>query len=223
MGVCFEKQKFVFKNRSLKVEVCFRKSELKIRICCRKSEFDVGACCMGESRLSLGPRLCGGVDVQTLTKWRSMLKQRRQENNLSEPDPKRGQRSPRNALQKKEEKKENRTRNHLSTFNQKCESQDHKRNQNENAAKVKHFQKKKIEQSEETLKALNRHSQRGTCPKTLQYKARADEAFKTDINKIRRTTEQEVVNYVLTPSSGTMNGGSLNARTLKQQKRPILN
>ena len=41
-----------------------------------------------------------------------------------------------------------------------------------------------IEQSEETLKALNRHSQRGVCPKTLQYKApariSADKAFKTD-------------------------------------------
>ena len=34
-----------------------------------------------------------------------------------------------------------------------------------------------------------------------------------------KTTEQEVVNYV----SGTMTGESLNARTLKQQKRPILN
>ena len=33
-----------FRNRSLKVEVCFRKSELKIRICFWKSEFDVGAC-----------------------------------------------------------------------------------------------------------------------------------------------------------------------------------
>ena len=52
-------------------------------------------------------------------------------------------------------------------------------------------------------------------PKTLQYKARADEAFKTDINKIRKTTEQEVVNYVLTPSLGTMKAESLNARTLK--------
>ena len=38
----------------------------------------------------------------------------------------------------------------------------------ENAATVKHFQKKKIitDQSEEALKALNRHSQRGACPKT---------------------------------------------------------
>ena len=84
-------------------------------------------------------------------------------------------------------------------------------------------EEKIIEQLEEALKALNRHSQRGTCPKTLQYKARADEAFKTVINKIRKTTEQEVVNYVLTPSSGTMKAESLNARTLKQQKRPILN
>ena len=57
-----------------------------------------------------------------------MLKQRRQENNLAKPDPKPGQRSPRNALQKKKEKKENRTRNHLSAFNQKYESQELKRN-----------------------------------------------------------------------------------------------
>ena len=42
--VCFKKWEFVFENRSLKVEVCFRKSELKIRICFWKSEFDVGAC-----------------------------------------------------------------------------------------------------------------------------------------------------------------------------------
>ena len=38
------------------------------------------------------------------------------------------------ALQKKKEKKENRTRNHLSTFNQKYESQDHKEIRTENAA-----------------------------------------------------------------------------------------
>ncbi|CAH3180068.1 unnamed protein product [Porites evermanni] len=53
-----------------------------------------------------------------------------------------------------------------------------------------------IEQSEEALTTLKRHSQIGTCPKTLQYKARArvraDEAFKTDIKRIRKTTEQEV-------------------------------
>ena len=174
----------------------------------------------GESRLSFGPRLCRGVDVQTLTKWRSMLKQRRQENNLSEPDPKPGQRSPRNALQKKKEKKENRTRNHLSAFNQKYESQELKRNQNRKRRYSKALSAEKIiEQLEEALKALNRHSQRGTCPKTLQYKARADEAFKTDINKIRKTTEQEVVNYVLTPSSATMKGESLNAKEHSSSKR----
>ena len=75
------------------------------------------------------------------------------------------------------------------------------------------------EQSEEALKALNRHPQRGTCPKTLQYKARADEVFKTDINGIRKTTEQEVVNYVLTPSSGTMKAESLNAKEHSSSKR----
>ena len=41
----------------------------------------------------------------------------------------------------------------------------------ENAATVKPAEtavgRKIIEQSEEVLKALNRHSQRGTCPKTL--------------------------------------------------------
>ena len=173
----------------------------------------------GESRLSFGPRLCAGVDVQTLTKWRSMLKQRRQENNLSEPDPKPGQRSPRNVLQKKKEKKENRTRNHLSTFNQKYESQDHKRNQNRKRRYSEALSEEKIiEQLEEDLKALNRHSQRGTCPK--QYKARADEAFKTDIKKIRETTEQELVNALIRYHERRT---AEYKRTLKGQKRPILN
>ena len=90
----------------------------------------------------------------------------------------------------------------------------------ENAATVKHFQKKKIEQLEEALKALNRHSQRGTCPKTLQYKARADEAFKTDIKKIRRTTEQEVVNALIRYHERRI---AECKRALKQQKRPQLN
>lgn len=62
MGVCFGKWKFVFENRSLKVEVCFRKLELKIRICFRKSEFDIGAC-SARVAWSFGPRLRGGVDV----------------------------------------------------------------------------------------------------------------------------------------------------------------
>ena len=157
-----------------------------------------------------------------MTKWRSMLKQRRQENNLSEPDPKPGhdQRSPRNALPRKKEKKENRTRNHLSTFNQKYESQDHKGNQNRKRRYSEVLSEEKlIEQLEEALKALNRHSKRGTHPKTLQYKARAEEAFKTDIKKIRKTTEQEVVIYVLTPSSGTMKGESLNAKEHSSSKR----
>ena len=44
MGVWIKE--FAFENGSMfwKMEVCFRKSELKMRICCRKSEFDVCAC-----------------------------------------------------------------------------------------------------------------------------------------------------------------------------------
>ena len=143
-----------------------------------------------------------------------MLKQRRQENNLSEPDPKPGQRSPRNALQRRKKRRKTERGTTCPPLTKNTNHRITKEIRTENAAKVKHFQKKKIEQSEETLKALNRHSQRGTCPKILQYKVRADEAFKTDINKIRKTTEQEVVNYVLTPSSGNMKAESLNVRTL---------
>ena len=44
MGVWIKE--FAFENESMfwKMEVCFRKSELKIRVCCRKSEYDVCAC-----------------------------------------------------------------------------------------------------------------------------------------------------------------------------------
>ena len=54
---------------------------------------------------------------------------------------------------------------------------------------------------------------------TLQYNARADEAFKIDIKKIRKTKEEEVVDYVLTPSSGTIKGESLNAKEHSSSKR----
>ena len=78
----------------------------------------------------------------------------RQENNLSEPDPEPGQRSPRNALQKKEEKKKKRTRNHLSTFNQKYEPQDHKRNLNRKLRYSEALSEEKI------IEQLEEHAQR---------------------------------------------------------------
>ena len=54
---------------------------------------------------------------------------------------------------------------------------------------------KLIEQSEEAIKALKRHSDRGSCPKSLQYKARAriraDNDFKSGIKRIRNQAEQK--------------------------------
>ena len=83
-----------------------------------------------------------------------------EEINLSEPDPEPGQRSPRD-VQKKKEKKENRRG---TTSNQKYEPQDHKRNQNRKRRYSETLSEEKIiEQSEEALKALNRHSQRYYC------------------------------------------------------------
>ena len=56
---------------------------------------------------------------------------------------------------------------------------------------------KLIEQSEDAMKALKRHSDRGSCPKSLQYKAgariRADNDFKSGIKRIRNQAEQGVV------------------------------
>lgn len=121
-----------------------------------------------------------------------------EESNLSEPDHEPSQRSPKHA-KKKKDKKEN--RRGTSSY-KKYEPQDQKRNQSRKRRYSETLaEERTIEQSEEALKALNRHSQRGTCPKTLQYRAgariRADEAFTTDIKRIRKTTEQEVVNALI--------------------------
>ena len=54
-----------------------------------------------------------------------------------------------------------------------------------------------IEQSEQAIKSLKRHAERGTCPKSLQYRARAriraDNDFKSDIKRIRIQAEQGIV------------------------------
>ena len=56
----------------------------------------------------------------------------------------------------------------------------------------------KISQAEGAIKALKRHTDRGTCPETLQYRARAkitaDEDFRREINQIRKNAEQETLN-----------------------------
>ena len=58
----------------------------------------------------------------------------------------------------------------------------------------------KISQAEGAIKALKRHMDRGTCPETLQYKARAkitaDKDFKREIKQIRKNAEQETLNAI---------------------------
>ena len=55
----------------------------------------------------------------------------------------------------------------------------------------------KIEHAEKAIKSLKRHTERGTCPSSLQYRARArinaDTDFKTDIKRIRKNAEQKFV------------------------------
>ena len=141
-----------------------------------------------------------------------------EESNLSEPDHEPSQRSPKDA-KKKKDKKEN--RRGTSSY-KKYEPQDQKRNQSRKRRYSEtRSEERTIEQSEEALKALNRHSQRGTCPKTLQYKARAriraDEAFTTDIKRIRKTTEQDVVNALIRYHERRI---AESKKSLKRQKRP---
>ena len=72
-----------------------------------------------------------------------MLKQRRQENNLSEPDPKPGQRSPRKALQKKRGRRKTERGTTCPPLTKNTNHGITKEIRTENAATVKHFQKKK--------------------------------------------------------------------------------
>ena len=109
-----------------------------------------------------------------------------------------------------------------TTSYKKYEPQEQKRNQSRKRRYSETLSEERIiEQSEEALKALNRHSQRGTCPKTLQYKARAriraDEAFTTDIKRIRKTTEQEVVNALIRYHERRI---AESKKSIKRQKRP---
>ena len=59
----------------------------------------------------------------------------------------------------------------------------------------------KISQAKGAIKALKRHMDRGTCPETLQYRARAkitaDEDFKRERKQICKNTEQETLNAII--------------------------
>ena len=55
----------------------------------------------------------------------------------------------------------------------------------------------KISHSEQAIKSLKIHTEKRTCPETLQYRARAriraDNEFKTEIKRIRKNVEPEFV------------------------------
>ena len=59
----------------------------------------------------------------------------------------------------------------------------------------------KISQAEGAIKALKRHADRGTCPETLQYRARAkitaDEDFQRGTKQICKNAEQETLNAII--------------------------
>ena len=79
-----------------------------------------------------------------------------------------------------------------------------------------------IKQSEEAIKALKRHSDKGSCPKSLQYKARAriraDNDFKSDIKRIRNQAEQGIVSALTSFHERQIQKHRI---ALKRQKRPI--
>ena len=58
-------------------------------------------------------------------------------------------------------------------------------------------QKKKIKNAEKAIQALKRHTDKGTCPMSLKYKARAnitaDKDFKEDVKRIRKYSESKYV------------------------------
>ena len=71
-------------------------------------------------------------------------------------------------------------------------SSDRKRSQHEELISIQ-----KIERTTNSISLLNNHLEKGSCPKTLRYNARAnitsDEDFKKDINSIRKKAEQALV------------------------------
>ena len=81
---------------------------------------------------------------------------------------------------------------------------------------------KLIEQNEEAIKALKRHSDRGSCPKSLQYKAcariRADNDFKSGIKRISNQAEQGIVRALTSFHERQIQKHRI---ALKRQTRPI--
>ena len=79
----------------------------------------------------------------------------------------------------------------------------------------------KITHSEQAIKSLKRHSERGTCPQTLQYRTRAhikaDADFKSDVKRIRKNAEQQFVQALLNFHHREINRSRVE---IKRGKRP---
>ena len=79
----------------------------------------------------------------------------------------------------------------------------------------------KIFHAEAAIKSLKRHIDNGTCPESLQYRARAriraDNDFKTEIKRIRKNAEQEVVKALTRFHYREIDRARIE---LKQSKRP---
>ena len=79
----------------------------------------------------------------------------------------------------------------------------------------------KITHSEQAIKSLKRHCERGTCPQTLQYRARAhikaDADFKSDVKRIRHNAEQQFVQALLNFHHREINRSRVE---IKRGKRP---
>ena len=72
----------------------------------------------------------------------------------------------------------------------------HKRKRNETVPL-----EEQLEQSEQAIKSLTRHLERKTCPKSLQYRARAriraDNEFRKDIKQLRSKAEGNYVEALI--------------------------
>ena len=90
-----------------------------------------------------------------------------------------------------------------------------------------------LERSETALKSLKKHLDRKTCPKSLQYRARAcikaDDDFKKDIKRLRSKGEQDYIQVLIRfhnrnmESSAIRQGKRVQANKSKKKQKNIVN
>ena len=96
----------------------------------------------------------------------------------------------------------------------------------ENNRKCKRVTPSKLEQelvhSQNTLKSLRKHLERKTCPKSLQYRARArikaDSNFRKDIKRLRSKAEQDYVQALIRNIEGLRTAIKQEKKSSGQQK-----